>query len=405
MADLQTLRWLHQPTGRMLSLTLDGEGAMLPSESTRLLLAHMNIRPGESVLDLGAGNGVLGFAALLLGAGRVCFSDIDPDCIALIQRNRAHFVHQTGLEATVQVCEGSLFSPLGEQRFDHILVNPPSIPSSDDHLPQLPLAYRSGPDGRLFHDAIQALAGYYLNDGGRLSFVQGSLSNRPKSLATLAAKGYQLESTEPVRLPLTPHHPLAWLQQLAARGEAELLHDESGWHETRCVIQASLARAAMTGVMGRLAARGIMVRRLPHLRAAPTVALAAVERVVPEHEMIKCILLKDRQQRFVLACLAGNAELDTQQVRTAWPEFTRLSFSSPQEITQITGHVLGSVAPISLVESIPVVFDAGLQQLTKVNISAGDPRLGLELALSDLLGLLGDAVRFAPIRKEPVAGA
>jgi release factor glutamine methyltransferase len=405
MSELQTLRWFHQPSGRELSLRLDWQGAMLPSDSTLLLLAHMNIRPGESVLDLGAGNGVLGFAALLLGAGQVCFSDIDPDCIRLIQHNQVHFEQQTGLAGKGQVCQGSLFSPLGEQRFDHILVNPPSIPSPDDHLPELPLAYRSGPDGRLFHDAIQALAGFYLNDGGRLSFVQGSLSNKSKSEATLLAQDYQMESTESIRLPLKPHHPLPWLQLLASKGEAELLHEEGVWYETRCVIQATLAQAAKTGVMARLAAHEIPVRRLPHLRAAPTVALAAAERGVPEHEMIKCILLKDRQKRFVLACLAGHAELDAQQVRTAWPELSRLSFSSPQEITQITGHFLGSVAPISLVESIPVVFDTELQSLQKVNISAGDPRLGLELALSDLLGLLGDAVRFAPIRKESASGA
>ncbi|MFZ9407678.1 MAG: YbaK/EbsC family protein [Burkholderiaceae bacterium] len=375
---------------------------MAPSDSTRLMLAHMDIRAGESVFDLGAGNGVLGFAALLLGAGRVCFSDIDPDCVSLIRSNQGRFVAQTGLDAAIELYQGSLFAPLGDQRFDHILVNPPSIPSPDDSLP---LAYRSGPEGRLFHDAIQALAGYYLKDGGRLSFVQGSLSNRPRSLSALKTLGYRVVASEPIPLPLRPHHPLAWLQALAARGEAELLHDEHGWYETRCVIQATLEREAHTGVMARLAAKGVQVRRLPHLRAAPTVALAAAERGVPEHEMIKCILLKDRQERFVLACLAGNAELDTQKVREAWPDLTRLSFSSPQEITRVTGHTLGSVAPLSLVESIPVVFDSGLQGLPRVNISSGDPRLGLELALADLIGLLGNAVRFALIRKEPVAGA
>ena len=104
----------------------------------------------------------------------------------------------------------------------------------------------------------------------------------------------------------------------------------------------------------------------------------------------------------MLACLAGNADLDTQKVRLAIPEFSRLSFSTPDEITRVTGHVLGSVAPLSLRETIPVVLDQGLRHLEQVNISSGDPRLGLELPLAQLLHLLGPVARFAPIRKEAV---
>jgi Cys-tRNA(Pro)/Cys-tRNA(Cys) deacylase len=401
-AGLQTLEWVHRPSGRSCRLVLQTGSAMPPSDSTRLLLEHMVIRPGESVLDLGAGSGAIGLAALLLGAGAVWWSEIDPDCEALIHANLQRLQAETGIHAPAQVTIGNLFTPINDQRFDHILVNPPSVPSPDDSLAP---AYRSGPDGRLFHDAIQALAGYSLNDGGRLSFVQGSLSNRPLSIARLQAQGYVCRESESICRPIRSHYPLAWLQTLAARGEAELILQGDQWHESRWVVEATLPQAARTGVMQRLETAGVSVRRLPHLREARTVAMAAEERGVPEHEMIKCILLKDRRERFVLACLAGNAELDPQRVREVWPEFSRLSFSSPQEITQMTGHVLGSVAPISLRESVPVVLDADLATRSRVNISAGDPRLGLELALVDLLRVLGPEARFGPIRKAPATPA
>jgi ribosomal protein L11 methyltransferase len=48
---------------------------------TQLCLEAMEklIRPGDAVLDVGSGSGILSLAAKLLGAGRVVSCDIDPD--------------------------------------------------------------------------------------------------------------------------------------------------------------------------------------------------------------------------------------------------------------------------------------------------------------------------------------
>jgi len=53
-------------------------------ETTRLLLAALDarIRGGETVLDVGCGSGILGVAALLLGADRVLAQDVDPEAVA-----------------------------------------------------------------------------------------------------------------------------------------------------------------------------------------------------------------------------------------------------------------------------------------------------------------------------------
>lgn len=60
--------------------------------STRLALAAIErlVRGGERVLDAGCGSGVLGVAALALGAAEAVAVDHDPDAVAASRANAAH---------------------------------------------------------------------------------------------------------------------------------------------------------------------------------------------------------------------------------------------------------------------------------------------------------------------------
>jgi arsenite methyltransferase len=46
------------------------------------ILGHANLKPGETLLDIGCGDGLIGFAALERGSGKVIFSDISRDLLA-----------------------------------------------------------------------------------------------------------------------------------------------------------------------------------------------------------------------------------------------------------------------------------------------------------------------------------
>jgi ribosomal protein L11 methyltransferase len=58
-------------------------------QATQLCLEAMEkyVQPGDAVLDLGTGTGILAAGALLLGAGRVAACDIDAESAAIAQRN------------------------------------------------------------------------------------------------------------------------------------------------------------------------------------------------------------------------------------------------------------------------------------------------------------------------------
>lgn len=78
--------WRTEPTppGRMRLVVNPGTQCGTGyHRCTQLCLEAMEklIRPGDSVLDVGSGSGILSLAARLLGAGRVVSCDVDPDAI------------------------------------------------------------------------------------------------------------------------------------------------------------------------------------------------------------------------------------------------------------------------------------------------------------------------------------
>ena len=140
-----------------------------------------------------------------------------------------------------------------------------------------------------------------------------------------------------------------------------------------------------TQVIRTLDANGINYRLLPHDVPVFTVDAAAEQRGVIKEEMVKSILLRDRKGKHVMACVTGDARLDPHAVRSHLGEgWKRLRFATAEEIQQATGFLQGAVAPVGLPDDIPVLFDPGIAECEKVNISSGDPMAGLELETGDL---------------------
>jgi len=90
-----------------------------PTTAICLRALEERVRPGDAVLDLGAGSGILAIAAARLGAKRVLALDIDPQAVKAARENSAANV----VAEVVEVREGTLPDDAAGERFDLAVAN------------------------------------------------------------------------------------------------------------------------------------------------------------------------------------------------------------------------------------------------------------------------------------------
>ncbi len=110
-----------------------------PTTAMCLRALESRLSPGEAVLDLGAGSGILAIAAARLGAGRVLALDTDPLAVKAARENAA----ANRVSGRVEVREGTLPEGAGGERFDVIVANISSV-TIGRLAPSLAAALREG---------------------------------------------------------------------------------------------------------------------------------------------------------------------------------------------------------------------------------------------------------------------
>lgn len=158
----------------------------IPSDDTFLLAENLEIKEGQSVLEIGTGSGLVSMYASLL-TDNVTATDINYNALELADKN-----FKLNNIDTIRLEFGDLFEPIKNEKFDVILFNTPYLPTDSEDIinDDLNYAFDGGLDGRNVIERFLNEAPNHLNNNGIIQMIQSSLSDTEKTLDTLDQLGF-----------------------------------------------------------------------------------------------------------------------------------------------------------------------------------------------------------------------
>jgi len=157
-------------------------GVYEPAEDTFQLLEAIQVNKEDTVLEIGAGCGLISLDCARSGAQVVC-TDINPYAVKLARRNCVR--NRSLLIGSMEVRLGDLFSAVKtNEKFDIVIFNPPYLPTRPEEkiggAGWFDVATDGGVDGltvtKRFIDGIHK----HLHKHGHAFFVFSSLADRTK---------------------------------------------------------------------------------------------------------------------------------------------------------------------------------------------------------------------------------
>lgn len=164
----------------------------IPSDDTFLLAENLEIKKGQSVLEIGTGSGLVSMYASLL-TDDVTATDINYNALELAEKN-----FKLNNIGTIKLEFGDLFEPVKDKKFDVILFNTPYLPTDSDDIinDDLNYAFDGGLDGRKVIDRFINEVSNHLNDKGIVQIIQSSLSDNNRTLDMFDRNGFVAEIAE-----------------------------------------------------------------------------------------------------------------------------------------------------------------------------------------------------------------
>jgi len=155
-----------------------------PKAGSLFFCRHLVVRPGERVLEIGAGLGLVAVLAAKDGA-EVVATDIIPGAIDVIRANAV----LNGVVVDARL--GDCYAPVAGERFDVVCTNAPQMPTPPSRARRdaAAMADNGGADGWETLDRVIGDVRRHLRPGGRLIFTIFAFLGVKRAFARLEAVG------------------------------------------------------------------------------------------------------------------------------------------------------------------------------------------------------------------------
>ena len=194
------LRSTYEWRGRTGPLTLAlGPGVFVPTHTTLVMADALEVNPGDVVIDVGCGSGVLGIVAARLGAARIIGCDVSKEAVDTAAEN----ARQLGLRERTEYHHGHLFEPVADAEAEVVIGDVSGVP--DAVAAVMPWS-SGGPTGAELPIEMLETLGPRLKTGGRLYLPTGTMQAEERLLA-VARKVFGDDNLHPLAVrefPLAP---------------------------------------------------------------------------------------------------------------------------------------------------------------------------------------------------------
>jgi cyclopropane fatty-acyl-phospholipid synthase-like methyltransferase len=177
-----------------------GPGVFSPTYTSKTLADAMEIAPGDTVIDVGCGSGVLAFVAAKLGAAKVFGVDLSHRAVEAAKDN----AKRLGLDHICEFRQGDLLDPVRDVQATVLIGDvsgiPDDIASATGWFDEVP---SGGPTGSELPTKFVLSIGDTLVPGGRLYLPTGTIQyEKPILDAAHAVFGEHVEQVIEREFPL-----------------------------------------------------------------------------------------------------------------------------------------------------------------------------------------------------------
>ncbi|NPA31983.1 MAG: YbaK/EbsC family protein [Chloroflexi bacterium] len=144
---------------------------------------------------------------------------------------------------------------------------------------------------------------------------------------------------------------------------------------------------ATSPLLAELRAAGVPYRLFVHPEPPASLAQAAQARGQRLEQIVRSLLFRDPEHRFIMLLLPGGYRADWSALRRYLGQ-RRLTLARPEEVLEVTGFPIGAVGPLGLRRPVRLLADERIFEPEEVSLGSGVRGVAVLLRSADLRRVL-----------------